>query len=83
MRSYWAEPMIHIQKTFAKVIYNMNSINNGSVNRSLISEVDAAGFTALDSQNDRSDNISQTASYDSSDGDEEEREFAVESKTKR
>ncbi|XP_055296702.1 otoferlin isoform X2 [Sitodiplosis mosellana] len=52
-------------------------------NRSLISDVDGGGFTsAHDSQNDRSDNISQTPSYDSSDGEEEE-EFTVESKSKR
>lgn len=57
--------------------------NNRLVNRSLISDVDGAGFTsAQDSQNDRSDNISQTPSYDSSDG-EEEVEFTVESRNKR
>lgn len=53
------------------------------LNRSLISDVDVAGFTsALDSQNDQSDNISQTPSYDSSDDDEEE-DFVTESKSKR
>lgn len=52
--------------------------------RSLISEVDVAGFSsAQDSQNDRSDNISQTPSYDSSDDNEDEEEFTVESKSKR
>ncbi|XP_031628335.1 otoferlin isoform X2 [Contarinia nasturtii] len=52
-------------------------------NRSLISDVDVGGFTsAHDSQNDRSDNISLTPSYDSSDGEDEE-EFTVESKSKR
>lgn len=42
-----------------------------------------AGFTAVPDSNDRSDNVSQTASYDSSDGDEEEEEYTVESKSKR
>lgn len=51
--------------------------------RSLISDVDGGGFTsAQDSQNDRSDNISQSPSYDSSDGEDEE-EFTVESKSRR
>lgn len=46
--------------------------------------MDVAGFaSAQDSQNDRSDNISQTASYDSSDDDEGEEEYTVESKSKR
>lgn len=53
------------------------------MNRSLISDVDVGGFTsAQDLQNDRSDNISQTPSYDSSDDDDVE-EFTVESKNKR
>lgn len=45
--------------------------------------MDVGGFTsAQDSQNDRSDNISQTPSYDSSDGEDEE-EYAVATKSKR
>lgn len=57
--------------------------NNRLVNRSLISDVDVAGFaSAQDSQNERSDNISQSPSYDSSDGEEEGEEF-TESKNKR
>lgn len=58
-------------------------MHNRLVNRSLISDVDVGGFTsAQDSQNDRSDNVSQTPSYDSSDGDEDGEEF-TENKSKR
>lgn len=51
-------------------------------NRSLIStDVEMGGFTSAQ-ENDRSDNISQTPSYDSSDGEDDE-EFTAESKSRR
>lgn len=48
----------------------------------MISDTEVAAGSAPDSQNEQSDNISQTPSYDSSD-DEDEDDCVVETKSKR